>query len=384
MSDIRFGVIGFGNMGRYHADYLNKGSVPGAVLSAIVDTNDAVLRTAQEMYPSALIYPNVDHLLTANTIDALIVATPHYFHPPIAIAALNAGLNVLVEKPAGVYTGQVREMNDVASRSDKVFGIMFNQRTNGAHQKMRDLVASGELGELKRVLYVITDWTRTQAYYDSGGWRATWVGEGGGVLLNQSPHNLDLLQWIAGMPARVRAFCSFGRYHDVEVEDDVTAYLEYANGASGVFITSTGEAPGSKIFEITGDRGKLVLANGQLTFHRTAVPVSDFLRDCPDGFAQPETWACQIPVGGGEEHIGITKNFVAAITDGKPLMASGQEGINGTTLANAMLLSTWIDNWVNLPLDDNLYYQKLQERVATSKISKAALVPKIMEVKGTF
>jgi predicted dehydrogenase len=371
-------------MGRYHADYLNKGSVPGAVLSAIVDTNDAVLRTAQEMYPSALIYPNVDHLLTANTIDALIVATPHYFHPPIAIAALNAGLNVLVEKPAGVYTGQVREMNDVASRSDKVFGIMFNQRTNGAHQKMRDLVASGELGELKRVLYVITDWTRTQAYYDSGGWRATWVGEGGGVLLNQSPHNLDLLQWIAGMPARVRAFCSFGRYHDVEVEDDVTAYLEYANGASGVFITSTGEAPGSKIFEITGDRGKLVLANGQLTFHRTAVPVSDFLRDCPDGFAQPETWACQIPVGGGEEHIGITKNFVAAITDGKPLMASGQEGINGTTLANAMLLSTWIDNWVNLPLDDNLYYQKLQERVATSKISKAALVPKIMEVKGTF
>jgi predicted dehydrogenase len=261
---------------------------------------------------------------------------------------------------------------------------MFNQRTDGAHQKMRDLVLTGQLGEIKRVIYIITDWTRTQSYYDSGGWRATWAGEGGGVLLNQSPHNLDLVQWIAGMPKRVRAFCSFGKYHSIEVEDDVTAYLEYENGATGVFITTTGEAPGSNIFEISGDRGKLVLSSGQLTFYRTMEPVSEFLKTSPDGFAKPETWKCEIPTSGGEGHIGITKNFVNAIVDGTPLLASGQEGLNGTTLANAMLLSSWTDSWVDVPFDDDLYYNKLQEQVAASTTNKDAGVQKVFSVAGTF
>jgi predicted dehydrogenase len=261
---------------------------------------------------------------------------------------------------------------------------MFNQRTNGAHQKMRDIVASGELGEIKRVLYVITDWTRTQSYYDSGGWRATWEGEGGGVLLNQSPHNLDLLQWIAGMPKRVRAFCGFGKYHTIEVEDDVTAYLEYENGATGVFITTTGEAPGTKMFEVVGDRGKLVLSGDKLTFYRTVSPVSKFIAEDPSGFGQPETWTCDIPFRYGEEHIGITKNFVSAISEGKPLLASGLEGINGTTLANAMLLSSWTDAWVDVPLDDELYYAKLQEKIANSSNQKDANETKVLSVTGTF
>ncbi len=371
-------------MGRHHVAYLNDGKVPGATLGGVVDNNPKILADAKVLYPDTPMFATAEELFASGAADAVIIATPHYLHPPLAIAAMNAGLHALVEKPAGAYTKQVREMNAVAEKSDKVFGIMFNQRTNGAHQKMRDIVSSGELGEIKRVLYVITDWTRTQAYYDSGGWRATWEGEGGGVLLNQSPHNLDLLQWIAGMPKRVRAFCGFGKYHKIEVEDDVTAYLEYDNGATGVFITTTGEAPGTKMFEVVGDRGKLVLSGDKLTFYRTTEPVSKFIAEFPGGFGQPETWTCDVPFRGGEEHIGITKNFVAAISEGKPLLASGLEGINGTTLANAMLLSSWTDAWVDVPLDDELYYAKLREKVARSTNNKDANETKVLSVEGTF
>lgn len=385
MSDIRIAVVGYGNMGRHHANYLNEGKVPGAVLGAVVDTNPAVLQDAKAKFETVPVFESTEALLEARAADAVIISTPHYFHPPLAIKALKAGVHALVEKPAGAYTKQVLEMNEVAAKSDRVFGIMFNQRTNPAHQKMRDLVASGELGEIKRVLYVITDWTRTQSYYDSGGWRATWEGEGGGVLLNQSPHNLDLIQWVAGMPTRIRAFCSFGKYHSIEVEDDVTAYLQYANGATGVFITTTGEAPGSKVFEVAGDNGKIVLRDGGVTFYRTVTPVSKFLKECPNGFDRPETWKCEIDVrGGGEDHIGITKNFVSAIADGTPLLASGQEGVNGTELANGMLLSSWTDSWVDLPLDHDLYFEKLQERIKNSTNKKDAGVQKVMSVAGTF
>ena len=275
------------------------------------------------------------------------------------------------------------EMNEAAESSGQILGIMFNQRTHGAHQKLRDLVHGGELGEIKRTQYVITDWFRSQAYYDSGGWRATWAGEGGGVLLNQSPHNLDLWQWICGMPTRVRAYCGFGKYHNIEVEDDVTAFVEYANGATGTFITSTGEAPGTQSLEIVGDRGKVLWADGKLTFWQTRVPVSEWTKTAKGGFEKPETWKIEIPTKSGEDHKGITKNFVNAILHGTPLLAKGQEGINGVTLANAMLLSSWTDTWVNLPLDDDQYYEALQEKINNSTFKKDA-EGKSLEFAGTF
>lgn len=357
--------------------------MPDATLAAVCDTSpDALAWAEKEFGDSVQRFDSTDALFESGAVDAVIIAAPHYFHPPFAIEALKHGLHALVEKPAGVYTKQVREMNEAAAKSDRVFGIMFNQRTRGTHQKMKKLVASGELGEIKRTQYVITSWFRTQSYYDSGGWRATWGGEGGGVLVNQSPHNLDLWQWICGMPTRVRAFCGFGRYHDIEVEDNVTAYVEYENGATGVFITTTGEAPGSESLEIAGDRGKLLLTNGQLTFWRTVEPVSKFLRESPDGFAMPEIWKCEIPTSGGEEHKGITKNWVRAIVDGTPLLAEGCEGIHGVELANAMLLSAWTDDWVNLPIDEELYYAKLQEKVAGSTVVKKS--GKALDFSGTF
>ena len=384
MDTVRVGVIGLGGMGSNHAGYLSRGEIPGARLAAVCDVEPARLQNVSEKYGEDVqAFDSADALFEANCIDAVIVATPHYFHPPLVTQALESGYHAMSEKPAGVYTKQVRKMNEVAAKSDRVFGVMFNQRTRGDHQKLKELVESGELGEIKRTIYIINDWFRAQSYYDSGGWRATWAGEGGGVLANQCPHNLDLWQWICGMPERVRAFCHFGKYHDIEVEDDVTAYAEYANGATGVFITSTGEAPGTNRLEISADNGKVVLEGGKITFWRTRVPSSQFLKEWPNGFGSPEVWKCEVPFrGGGEEHRGITKNWVQAIRQGTPLLASGDEGICGVELANAMMLSTWTDNWVDIPVDEERFYEELQRRVAHSELKEG--VGKVMDVDGTF
>ena len=306
-------------------------------------------------------------------VDGVLICTPHYSHPQETIAALRAGLHVLVEKPAGVYTAQVKEMNAAAAASGKVFGIMFNQRMNPLYRKMRELIASGELGEVRRINWIVTDWYRSQSYYDSGGWRATWAGEGGGVLMNQSPHNLDLWQWITGMmPRRIRAFCGFGKHRDIEVENDVTAYAEYENGATAVFITSTYDAPGTNRLEISGERGKLIAEDGRLTFWRLRVPEAEFNLAYKGGFGEPEKWKIDVPIAGGDsnQHRALTCNWVDAIRTGAELDAPGEEGILGLSLANAMLLSTWTDSWVELPLDDEEYYQQLAIRIAQSGKSK--------------
>ena len=333
--------------------------------------------------PKVARFETGEALIASGKVDAIIIATPHYFHPTFAIKGFEAGLHVMSEKPAGVYTRQVRQMNEAAEKSGKVFGVMFNQRARLQHQKLKDLVASGEVGEIKRTIYIITSWFRAQSYYDSGGWRATWAGEGGGVLANQCPHNLDLWQWICGMPCRMRAFMGFGKYHDIEVEDDVTAYVEYENGATGVFLTSTGEAPGTNRLEISADRGKVVLEDGKITFWRAIEPVSKFLKEYPGGFGQPEIWKCDIPSrSGGGEHKGVTQDWINAIQKNTPLLAPGVEGIHGVQLSNAMFLSAWTDDWVDIPVDEDLFYDELQKRVKTSKVKDGAGAT--LDVSGTF
>ncbi|MBZ4645319.1 MAG: hypothetical protein PWR27_1060 [Petroclostridium sp.] len=386
MDKVRIGIIGIGNMGSAHAKNLVKGEVPGGELVAVCDSNPERLKWARENLGEDIqLFDNAHTFFNSNSVDAVLVATPHYDHPPLAIKAFEYGLHVLIEKPAGVYTKQVREMNEAAEKSGKVFGIMYNQRTNPLYQKLKDLIESGELGEIKRTNWIITTWYRSQSYYNSGGWRATWAGEGGGVLLNQDPHQLDLWQWICGMPKRVRAFCAFGKYHDIEVEDDVTAYVEYENGATGVFITSTGETPGTNRFEIAGDRGKIVVEDGKLTFWRTRIGERQFNREYTGGFGEPECWKCEIPITGKETaHVGIMTNWVEAILKGTKLLAPGVEGIKGLTISNAMHLSAWTDAWVELPIDEDLFYEKLQEKIKSSTFKKKAIENKTLNVDGTY
>ncbi len=374
MDKVRLGIIGLGNMGNGHLKNLKQGLIKNVEVAALCDIDEKKMDAVKNDWKDAAYFKDYKDLLKSGKVDAVLIATPHYLHPVIAIEAFNEGLNVLSEKPIGVYTKKVLEMYDVAKKSGKVFGIMYNQRTTPMYQKMCEIVQGGELGELKRVVWIITDWYRTQAYYNSGGWRATWEGEGGGVLLNQCPHNLDLWQWITGMPVKVRAFCTEGKYHNIEVEDDVTAYVEYANGATGVFITTTGECPGTNRLEISGDRGKLVAENGKLTFTKLAVPERKWCFEAENGFASPDKEVIELDVSKKDgvlyDHSGILQNFVNAILTGEKLLAPGLEGINGLNLSNAMFLSSWLDKTVEIPVDPDLYWNMLQEKIKNSTFKK--------------
>ena len=373
-------------MGTGHCKYLNAGEIEGATLAAICDIKPAKLEMAKEAYPDVALFDNHMDMFKSGKIDAVIIATPHYFHPTIGIDAFNCGINVISEKPAGVYTKQVEELIAVAKKSGLAYGMMFNQRTNPMYQKMREMVQGGELGSLYRCVWIITDWFRTQSYYDSGDWRATWDGEGGGVLLNQCPHQLDLWQWIFGMPTRIHAFCHEGKYHNIEVEDDVTAYAEYANGATGVFITTTGEAPGTNRFEITGTLGKLVAEGNTLKFTKNEVDAAEFSRTSEQGFAKPKTEYIEYKFeNGGPQHKGITQNFTDHLIKGTPLLASGYEGINGLSISNAMMLSSWKNDWVNLPNDGEEFWAELQKKIASVKNREKKVVEeKIADLSDTY
>ncbi len=389
MEQVKIGIIGVGNMGSDHSKRIVNGDVPELKLVAVADRSQARRDWAKENLPEDVkIFNEGDELIDSGVCDAVLIAVPHYQHPTLAVRAFEKGLHVMCEKPAGVYTLAVREMNEAAKKSGKVFGMMFNQRTNCVYRKMHELVHSGELGAIKRVNWIITDWYRTQSYYDSGSWRATWDGEGGGVLLNQCPHNLDLIQWICGMPSRVRAFCHEGKWHDIEVEDDVTTYLEYPNGATGVFVTTTGDAPGTNRFEITLEMGKLVCELSEqgttLTLYKLAENEREFCRTCPQGFAKPEMEIIEVETDGqNPQHNGVLKAFAANILRGEPLVAGGEEGINGLTLSNAMHLSSWLDRTVELPLDEGLFLSELNKRRAASnkKEEKEAVT---FDVDGTY
>lgn len=367
MNKVRMGIVGLGNMGKFHADYLLNHQVSRAELTAVSDAIPANL----ERYPSLATFARSEDMIRSGLIDAVIIATPHYLHTTIGIDALERGLHVLVEKPISVHKADCERLLAAHKDPKLVFAAMFQLRTDGKFKKLKQLVSNGELGELFRVSWIISDWYRTEAYYASGGWRATWKGEGGGVLLNQCPHNLDLMQWICGRPSKVRGFCQLGRYHAIEVEDNVTAYLEWPNGATGVFITSTGEAPGTNRFEICGDRGKVVLEQGKITFTRNEIPMREFSRTSKAGFARPEVWNVDVPYEGtSPQHHEITQNFVDAILDGKPLIAPAAEGVYSVEMANAMLYSALINDTVSLPLDGQAYEKKLNQLIAESKFQK--------------
>lgn len=372
MKKVRIGIIGYGNIGTAHAQAIASGKIDGLKLAAICDRNESRLDAAKQFLPGVPLFESYEDLLTSGLADAVLIALPHIDHPPVAIAAFDKGLHVLTEKPAGVYTAQVERMNEAARQSGKVFGIMFNQRINPLHRQVRDLIRSGRLGEIKRLVYITTKWYRTQSYYDSGGWRGTWEGEGGGVLINQACHNLDLWQWFLGIPTRLRAFCHAGKYHHIEVEDDVTIYAEYPNGATATFITSTGEYPGTNQLEIAGDRGKIVLEEGKLRFWELIQSEREFCySNAPDMEKLKFTYQEILSKEKDPGHAGILQNFTNAILYGEELIAPGYDGINELTLSNGAYLSSWIDDWVELPINCTQFLSELQKRVKDSPIKES-------------
>ena len=393
MEKIRLGIIGLGNMGASHAKKIFAGECPEIELTAVCDIDLTKKDFATENFgDSVAFFADAKDMYASGLIDAVIVAIPHYDHPGYAIDAMKAGLHVMVEKPAGVYTNQVLEMNKVADESGVVFAIMMNQRTNCIYRKMREIIKSGEMGAIKRTSWIITNWYRPQAYYNSGGWRATWSGEGGGVLLNQCPHNLDLWQWICGMPKTVEAKMYFGKWHDIEVEDDVSVFVEYENGATGTFITTTGDTPGSNRFEITLEKGKII---AEISGKESSLT----LWKCKEDMTEPEFSATnEKPFGNmtyepvavetdGEnpQHMGVMRAFAANILRGEALVADGREGINGLTLSNAMHLSAFTGKPIDIAtFDHDAFEKELMKRVATSRRKTVVNAGASADMDNTF
>ena len=386
MRKIKIGVIGVGNMGSGHARMFTSGECPEFELIAICDikperaeqvAKECEKRLAEKGEERKIArFTDAIEMLDSGLIEAVTVATPHYDHPTYVIAAIERGIHVVSEKPAGVYTKAVREMNAVADAHPEVcFAMMFNQRTDPLYIKMKEILDSGELGRMKRVNWIITNWYRPQKYYDSGAWRATWSGEGGGVLLNQCPHQLDLWQWLCGMPVKIDAHLHYGKWHDIEVEDDVSCWCEYANGATGTFITSTGDCPGTNRFEIVCDGGTLVCDKTSLKLYRLNPWEPEYSKTTKSVFGKPEVIE-EIPEleGKNTQHVVVLNAFRDAILNGGKLVADGREGINGLMLSNAMHLSDWLCKEVELPIDEELYYNLLKEKIATSKAKTAEAV----------
>lgn len=361
---VRFGIIGLGNMGAVHLKAFD--SIAFGKVTAVADIDENKRAKVESERAGVKAFATYQEVLDSGLIDAVIIATPHYQHPEIALAAFERGLHVMTEKPEAVSVKEARRMNDAAaSHPELKFGIMFQMRTNPMLRKMRELIAEGEIGEISRLTWIVTDWFRSWTYYASGGWRATWAGEGGGVLINQCPHNLDILQWILGgiMPKRITAVGFIGKTHPIEVEDEISAILEYENGMIGHFITTTGETPGSNRLEIAADRGKLVMEGGKLRFWRTRKSVRELRETTPELFPRVENWEIEIPTPAQlpEGHTTVLENFIAAIREGKPLIAPGEEGVKGLEIGNAMQMAGLLRRPIELPLDGESYEQFLKE-----------------------
>ena len=362
METVRFGVIGIGNIGTAHVNCLGDGCIENAVLAAACDLSEDRRAFCEERW-GVPTFERYEDMFASGLVDAVIVSVPHLLHADIAASAIGAGLHVLVEKPIDITVSKARAINAFAKKHDRVFGVMFNQRTSPLFQKAREIIKNGELGELKRTAWTITNWYRSQHYYDSGSWRATWAGEGGGVLLNQAPHNLDLWQWVCGMPVSVTAFCDVAKYHRVEVEDDVTLFARYENGATGTFVVTTGEYPGTNRLEIVGDKGKLVLENGVMKWWKLLVSEREVCFNATEMAPQiPMDYVEYVPQKAESAHAGILQNFTNAILFGEPLLAPGTDGIYELSISNAAYLSAWNGNKeISLPIDEMQFDRLLGE-----------------------
>lgn len=368
MKKVRVGIVGYGNMGSAHGRYVTEGLVPAFEITAICDLIPARLEIAKKNFPNAQTFENAEDMFASGLCDAVIIATPHYVHPPLAVSAFEHGLHVLIEKPTGVYTKQVLEMNKVAGRSGKVFEADFCLRVMPLFRTLKEFLTNNDLGHIKRITWQVTNWYRPQAYHDSAAWRSTWATEGGGTLINQNPHQLDLWQWLFGMPDELMADVSFGKYYNIEVDDDVTCIMRYKNGTTGVYMTSTGEAPGTNRLDISCDMGRIIVENDKIFFDRNVMSERKWNADGQDDDV-PNTRE-EIPVTyEWEINEGIDRNFADAVLNGAPVIAPGEEGIRELTLSNAMYYSAWKGNcWVdlnNFPHDE--FWDLLQERIRTSK-----------------
>jgi predicted dehydrogenase len=386
---VKLGVIGLGNMGSAHLNYIK--NMDNVELVGVCD----VVREKADKHAAncnTKAYYNHKELFEESGLEAVLIAVPHYDHTPISIDAFNKGLHVLCEKPVAVHVNDAIKAEDAYKKAKErnpgiLYGLMFMERTYPYYRKIKDIIDSCELGKLTRATWISTAWFRSQAYYDSGDWRASWAGEGGGILTNQCPHNLDMYQWLFGIPSKISGHAHIGKYHNIEVEDEVTAYFEHENGMIGHFIVSTAETPGTNRLEIIGENGKLVYENGKLIFHRNRISMFKFLKETGEPFGNVESWYTEIPISTdcGNPHRKVTENFIDTIMNGsEDLIAYGTEGVKSVIIANAIMLSSFNEKTINVPFDTDEYENKLKELIKTSKYVKKVNYDVVADMSKSF
>jgi len=378
---VKLGIIGYGAEGGMYAGFFKNNDErlnDNIELAAICDNDPAKKAKVAEDFPGLPFFDNYLDLLESGVVNAIVTTVPHYDHCVMGIDALERGIHLLGEKPAGVYTKDVERLIETSKKHpETTFAIFFNQRTNPLYRRVKQLMDEKAIGDLQRATWIITTWWRPQGYYNQSAWRATWGGEGGGVLVNQAPHQLDLLQWICGKPEKVYAKLQYGAGRNIVVENEVNALLDFGNGATGSFITCTNDIVGTDRFEIFGTKGKIIVEDSkklivkQLTAPEAElsenmdmqdvmrlfmgqINMEDYVKVTEEEFVTPQ----------GLQHISVLNNFADHIVKGEPLLANGEEGINGVTLANAMHLSSWLDKEVDYNVDGDLYLAELNKRIA--------------------
>ena len=371
---VKLALVGLGNIGSTYMRYLKE--LDNVEVVGVCDIIKEKADKYAAEYNTTAYYNHID-LLEESGLEAIIIAVPHYDHTTISIDAFKRGINVLSEKPLAVHVNDAKKSIEAYEKAKEkypniVFAIMFQERTLPFYKKIKDIIEGKELGKLTRVTWINTAWFRSQAYYNSGGWRATWAGEGGGILSNQCPHNLDIYQWLFGIPDRISGHAHIGKYHDIEVEDEVTAYFEHKNGMIGHFIVTTAESPGVNRFEIVGENGRLVFEDGKLIFHRNRISMLKYSKETKSGFGNVECWYTEIPLDKNVEHNHklVTERFIDVILNGGELIAHGSEGIKSVSIANAIMLSSFNEKIIEMPLDADEYENKLKELIKTSKFVK--------------
>ncbi|MFT4613952.1 MAG: putative dehydrogenase [Bacteroidia bacterium] len=383
-STVRLAVIGLGNIAGQHIENIRSGAVADCKVTALCSRSASPLSEDLAEDLGTPHFTDMNSLIGSGCCDAVLIATPTWNHFDAGAAALEAGLHVMMEKPIGLSVLQGEQLLAL-QRKEQVFALMLNQRTDPLFLTMREVIQSGQLGPITRTHWTMTNWFRPEVYFQVSDWRATWRGEGGGLLVNQCIHNLDIFQWLCGMPSSVQSFCQFGKYHDIEVEDEATAYFEYPDGATGLFVGSTGEAPGVNRFDIVGDEGALYFDGERLLLSRNTPATSAYNKDTRDMFGMPQCEVVDItPPREGNQHAAVLNNFVCAIQRDEPLIAPAQEGLASLSLANAMLLSTWAQEKIELPLDSARYQAALEQRVATSTLRDKADIAARVDMNASY
>ncbi|WP_138420095.1 Gfo/Idh/MocA family protein [Aquibacillus sediminis] len=380
MTTVRLGIIGLGVQGSAYADLIAKNKIKNMEIGALCVHRSSKVKEAERRFPGIPVFDNYVAMMKSGEVDAVVICVPHYLHPEIAMQGLNHDLHVLLEKPAAIHAKHIKEVNKLATNKPSLtFAMMYNQRTNELYQKVKEVIDNDGIGPIRRANWMITTWWRPQAYYDQSSWRATWEGEGGGVLVNQAPHQLDLFQWLCGMPKKVFATIQYGYQRDITVDDDVTAIFDYGNGATGIFTTCTHDIIGTDRLEIMGDKGKMIVEDSKkLTIkrlHQSESTLSDTLamQDLKElitqqGSAQMyEEEVLEFNSVWGEQHTALLENFAANILDGTPLLAPGKEGVHAVELTNAIYLSSWLAEEVTVPVDENLFEVELSKKIAEEK-----------------